>query len=365
MHTLQNIIRRKDPWILHNFNNGGLDKFRAAKANLEAGNNAIYNVVVISDSSGEGYMADESSPLNNIANGYVGLLNSAFASRYQDLGTGFLPVFALSGASEHPWSFDANWTWLDGGYGIVGDHYVAMTTGSVATFNFNGTGVVVTAVRGDACGSFAASIDSVSKGTFNTYKTGEIDGAEDFVIAAAGTLSDGNHTLTITTSSSAVVLLVGAYPLTNNTRGMRVIRCCKYGTTVANYTWAGSGYVMFAEIDHWTPILTIIALIANDAAGTNISTYKTEIQRLITKGKEFGDVLIYANYPRPDYAGSINLPYVAALKELSDVNNVPMIDLCTPYADKTKPYNLMASDNTHPNANGQELMFRPLKAVLF
>ncbi|MEL7609735.1 MAG: SGNH/GDSL hydrolase family protein [Bacillota bacterium] len=352
---------RGGPWVTRNMAGGGLNTYHQALDALDAGGSGIRNIVLLSASDGEGYSADETVPINNLVKGFAGLLNSAHARRYQDTGLGFIHAGALEYGGG-PWTYDSYWQWYSGGYGIAGTNMYAATAGAKATFAFHGTGVTLVCASGSSTGAFTAKIDGVDKGSFNTYSV-PLYGARAFVIAAAGTLTDSDHVLEITTSSTAIILIVGAYALTNATRGVRLIRGCQAGAPVQQFVW--SEQILYAEIDVWNPALTIIAIIANDvAAGTAVSTFKTHTQTLITRAKTFGSVLLYADWPRPDKAATAGDAYVVALQELSDTNNIPLIDMMTPYKGQLVTLGYVAGDNIHPNAAGHQLLYRPLAQSL-
>lgn len=347
------------PWKLYNAGGHGLDAYRAAAASLDTGANTVANVVVLSASDGDGYAADEAAPGNNLKLGFVGQLNSAFASRWQDTGIGFIHSCALPYGGS-PWTFDSNWAYFDGGFGIGSNNRTAQTAGAVSTLAFNGTGVAVNFTCGSSTYTFDASVDGVSKGSFNTNQPSIA--AKDIVIAAAGSLANGPHTLTLTTTSPGIVMVLGATALTPATRGMRMIRACVSGSGAGPFVW---NYAPQAAIDQWNPALTVIALLANDAhAGTPAADFKTYTQLLITRAKLFGSVLLYADWPRPDMAADASDPCLAKYIELSNENDVPLIDMVTPLKGRLAGLGLVAGDGVHPNLPGHNLLAKPLLSML-
>jgi hypothetical protein len=340
------------------YNTGNLQKYYAALDKMED-TDAIHNVVMLGNSAAEGYYSG-ATPIDYLLNSFTGLLNAAYAQKYGDMGLGFIPVFAPYG-SDVVWDFDVNWSSL-AEYGVTGSNMHSTTSGAVATFTFTGTGVTVLCVAGSSTGAFTAKIDGVSKGSFDTYQLA-LDGAKDFVIAAAGTLTNAEHVLEITTSSTDIVLICGAYALTNTTNGIRVIRSCRYGITAGHVV--ENENVLEASIGHWIPILTIIPLISNDAtAATNLVTYKANLQTLVTWGQADGDVILFANYPNPDYELVTFTDYIAAMHEVADTNNCLFIDLCTAYAGKLDALGYVSGDGIHPTAAFQRRMYKALAQVL-
>jgi len=345
-------------YIKHNFDNGGLDQYFAAYNALKAGGTGVYNICFIGDSAGEGAHCDPNKakyPLKS----YVGLLNAAYSRKFDDLGWGFIPVHMPYG-SNSPWFFDDDWYSLENeGFGVSKGNMYSDTQGATVNYYFYGTGVKVVAALSPVGGSFSAKIDGVSKGTFSVASgSSEFVGAAEIEIAAAGTLDSLNHNLEITVQSGPV-MLIGAYALTNAAKGFRMIRSCRDGATVGSHIF--SDFVLDAGIDFWQPKLTIIALIANDIMyETSLNDYKAGLQTLIDHAKLTGDALLYAYIQRGDFSGEAHIPYINAMKEVSDTNNVPMIDAITPYLDKYMTLDLYADDLYHPNDKGHQLMAKPL-----
>lgn len=353
------LLKRKF-WNTRNLYGAGLDAWKTAKSALDAGGSGISNVVFLGDSAGEGQWAALTYS-DILANGFVGLFNAACAARWQDNGVGLQTSLSLSmGGSSwvfSPWTYDAHWSLSLGSYGIGSCCMNASYSGAVATFRFKGTGIVINCTCGWTTGAAHISIDGASKTDMDTAFAGIT--SKSFTYDG---LEDGEHTLTITTASASLVLINGVYPLTAATRGIRTIRNCIAGIGVGFFTTANA---LYASITQWNPVLTVIALIANDAGGgTDVTNYKTYTQTLITEAKKTGSVLLYADYPRPDKAPNISDPYLVKLQELSDENDVPLIDCITPLKGKLYQLGCVSTDNIHPNAKGHNALFQPLKAVL-
>lgn len=341
------------------YNTGNLQKYYAALDKLEDAD-AIHNVVVLGDSDSEGYLAGTTGN-DWLNNGYVGLINLAYAQKYDDTGIGFIPVFAPYNSTVK-WTFDENWAnYTSLAIGITAENRAAQTAGAVATFNFSGTGVKVLVATGSLCGDFTAKIDGVNKGTFTTTDATDLIYTALLEIATAGSLADGAHVLEITTVDATLVILEGAVELTNATKGIRIIRNCRYNTKVNHAV--GAEYIEKPEIDIWNPILTIIAYIANDITGTtNTTTYQNDLETLATRAKLFGDVIMYANYSVA-VAGSAS-PYVAAMHAAADATNSVFIDAVSQYEGKLTDLGYYASDNIHANAACQRRQFKIIGQVL-
>lgn len=348
-------------WITRNISGHGLDVWKTTRAALDIGETGIKNVVILADSAGEGQWAALSST-QILANGFVGLLNSAFSSRWQDTGVGFQTSLSISMAATNwtysPWTFDTNWTLSIGTYGVGSCCMRAAASGAVASIQFAGTGVVINCTCGWTTGTAHIAIDGVSKNDMNTTYAGVTSQSFEYT-----GLDNGIHTLTITTASATQVILNGIYPLTMATRGIRTIRNCIAGIGAGLFTGANA---LYASITQWQPVLTVIALIANDAgAGGSTDNYKTYTQTIITEALKTGSVILYADYPRPDKNVNISDPYLKKLEELSDENDVPLIDCITPLKGKLFSFGCVSADSIHPNAKGHNLaLFNPIKSAL-
>lgn len=322
----------------------GLRRWRSALARVKAGTGQIVNVSCLGDSISEGAHAT-----SWVSGGFLGRINTELIAKYGDVGRGFIPVF-FGNASPY-WTFTGTWANY-GTFGITASNKSSTIINSTATFAFNGTGVSIIVVKGPICGNFLVSIDGGSTTEYNTYNASVLNA---FSIDITG-LGTGDHTLVITQNEAGKnVILLGAYEI-KGTSGVRINRCCRYGTTVSHaMTYETAQYT---EIDFWSPVLTIIAYLANDCGtGTNLSIYENNLQTLITRAKIFGDVLLVANGL---HSTTINeTQYASVMMRLALSNNVAFVDIVNRWgADGSYATNTLGflSDSVHPNDYGHQDM---------
>lgn len=352
------------PWYFYNIQSG-LQNWRNVRSAIAAGENIIANLNFLGDSYVEGAISDDVNSRNWLTKGFPGLIRAELASRYGDVGTGFIPVFypfwdpfwALNGS----WQIADDWE-----IGVAQTCAICPSGTSTMTLPFVGTGLKVLYGKGGLVGQFRWKIDSGSNTTINSYSaTPELG-----VINITG-LSAGSHTLTITkVSDSAYAAIFGACPINDAPRGIRCHTMARWGKLANHFIASNAGdepYVEEAEIDYWQPKLTIIALVANDVdAVTGIATYKSRIQTLITRAKAFGDVLLFNN-AATSYVSTAQLqPYANALLDLANDNNVAYIDYSAKHGDNGL-YALLGyehDDGVHYTAAGHQDMADTLLVAL-
>jgi hypothetical protein len=318
--------------------------------------NIIY-INRLDDSKEEGYSAgtdtytckDKSSS---------GLLRTALKTKFGDVNEGFVGVnyHAADSASfplVHRWIFSAGWTTASN-YGYASSSKLTSTDGATATLTFSGTGIILFYLGTTDHRTFTYSIDGGSAVTVDTYGAA-IDLAKATTITG---LTEGNHTIVITKSNDTKsIYLFGACP-TRGSTGVRVNSLGLYGSTVGASSAANC---LKMEIDYWQPKLTVLSYGANDySAQTSLSTFQTNLQTLITRAKQYGDVLIMANMIQLDNQTIKIQQYVDTMKNLALTNNCAFIDLYSAmgksftYADNV--LGLMFGHDKHPNTKGHQFI---------
>ena len=339
-----------------NFDTGTdqLRKWRNALSDLDSGAAATYSVLFIGDSNMDG--TNLLGSLANIRdNSMVGLLRSMLNARYEDLGLGFVP--ANWGHDFKPWTYNANGgAWAGSNYGVAGQGQYTATTGATAALSFDGTGIIVSVLRGTGTGNIEISVDGVVQATVDLYSAALVG---NYKLTYTG-FTAGPHTLSIkniglSTSQGATVnalYLNGAEPI-KGTRGVKVHNFGCYGIQV--YDFQASPERMQAGIDQIAPVLTVIGLISNDYnAQTVLATYISQVQVLITRALQFGDVLLTGLGMRTETRTIPQSTYNEALRTLAQTNGIPFLDVYGRWRDPAYAYNVLSlfSDGIHPNLKG-------------
>ena len=89
-----------------------------------------------------------------------------------------------------------------------------------------------------------------------------------------------------------------------------------------------SDSALMAEIDVYKPVLTIISLTANDFnKQVDLITYEANLQKIISKAKIYGDVLLTTIGLRILTASTPQQNYFDVVKDLAKKNNVAFLDV--------------------------------------
>lgn len=316
----------------------GLRNWRTAMADVRAGNSKIYNLNFLGDSFTEGYLITD-----KVNNTFAGRVRTALATKYGDVGKGIVPAYISSIInSPQNWTTSGFAEFVMGTYGICGHSLQTTTTGSTASVVVSGTDVHLIAMKGVWATAVCINckVDGVDKGTFALNNATTI--ISDITIATG--LTDGNHTLLITTLDTSAVMLIGAYG-TKGTKGIRVNNIGRAGAF--SFDAQRSSSVLDAEFTVMKPTLTIVEFGINDAGGSiPLATYKTQMQNIISKALSQGDCLLLA----PTML-TADAPYREIQRQLAIENNCAFIDIANRWGG-SMPTLFKASDTYHPNEIG-------------
>lgn len=335
----------------------GLMRWRSELADVKTGVSVVKNINVVGDSISEGGISGVSAT-DYINNGYVATIRKALATKYGDVGIGFIPTHYPNNNTQF-WSAG----WVADGYGVGSKGRESNTGGATLTFSFSGTGVALGIVKHPTGGEIDYSIDGGAQtGTINSYNSTVLWGVYQPITT---TLSDGNHTITLTKKADTKTSWVfGATPL-KGTKGIRVNHMAAWGQRAEHFS---STAPLAAEFDVLVPSLTLVALEANDyQSQTSLSVYKTKIQDIITRAKLVGDVLVVANGLRTESGPIAQSEYTQTLRALALLNNCAFISINdrwggdSNFAKNTLSY---IYDTVHPNARGhQDIATAILKVI--
>jgi lysophospholipase L1-like esterase len=322
-----------------------LRKYRSAIAKVESGTNQLFNVNFVGDSITEGVGIDSAN--DYYSKGYVGRIREKFKTKFGDVGLGMIPVYTSA------WTFNGDW--ITTVYGIGTNAKYTKALNATAQISFSGTGISFVLMKGGATGSISVTIDG-SPATINySVATGQ------YTIVSITGLTDGVHTAVLTNLAAVDVYLSGAFEI-KGTKGIRVNMCGKSGAISNSYS--GYEFSMQSTIDVFAPSLTVIALITNDIGfGTTVDDYKANIQKLITRAKTFGDVLLLANTVRTDRTDVVQKPFVDVLRTLAVSNNCAFVNIYNRWGIQGNTLGFMA-DTLHPSEAGHQDMANALLKVL-
>lgn len=323
----------------YSYNIDKLDGFKSKIATLSP--SQIVPIAIAADSIGEG--ANSTAYLTN---GFISILRDVLQSKYGSAGSGLLSVWRrLDNTPNYLWAKTGTWT--------DKAHAQAGATGATAQTSFIGTGVILVFTKGSVTGEFTVQIDGGTVQTFDSYST-----TSQVATLTIDGLSSGSHTILLTATEAGKSLwLTGIIPINGST-----------GVRVDNFGWYGriasSDAFLMQAYNNATPLLTIIALVANDYGNgtpTPLKNYKASISGIIDNAKANGsDVLIFVNGLRGDVTKQVDEQwYAKVLYELSDEKGVALIDANkkwgTPADAATNGY-LDSAVVIHPNDVGHRDM---------
>lgn len=324
------------------YNGSALANYQNAISNL----NSIINLNVIGTSITEG-----SSATDVFNTSFAGLLRSQIATKYGDVGDGFIPYYYPTTNPTRFWTWSGTWTKPYNGGGIY-NGAAKGAPGASVTFSFRGTEFHILNYApggGDANCTFSVAVDG---GTAQNFTTG-ISYADHKSITG---LNDGNHTAVITNTHSTKNLYIEGCWGSKGTKGVRLNQIGYQGST-AQYHSVNTA--LPSEMTYWGPKLTIIDMLSNDFnLQTSLVDYKTYMQAIITEAKKTGDILlttIGAN------TNSKTIPiesYINVLYQLANENNIALYD-----EFKHNKYTNL-SDNTHPNQPRHTIIGNDLFSIL-
>jgi len=332
----------------HTYNiKNGLRNWRKALHDLDSQDNKI-EVCILGDSLSEGQLAGSGGSLNYpqyLQYGYPGLLRTHFNNLYDDVGKGFIPIHMDTGSYPMvtyggTWSFNAS-------YGNMKYMKRALNLpGNTATINFNGTGIRIYGMRSTNATSFEISIDGGDPYTFS--EAGALRGWLYYDITD---LEPGDHTAVLTVVGNEVYL--GGYREIKGTKGVHINNNARGGRDSRDAVPEAQLAFVF---DQFQPTLTILSFLSNDYGAGIYDTYKSNLQTIISRAKQYGDVLITSVGIR---GGVIDPPhlqseYVQNLYDLAFENNCGYVDIFTKWGGGFTPANNLGflADGTHPNTAG-------------
>lgn len=317
--------------------------------------NSNCRVLCIGDSTNLGAYSGGSNPQTaNIGRGYTSILQRYFANA----GTTSQRDSIFADGDGTNTLYDSRITFgsfsATGANGLGGAMYLA--TVGTSPLTFTPTGIVDTfkiyyAVFSGG-GVLSAAVDS---GSATTQSTNGASAVGTITITAT---APGIHTCNLKWSSGGAVIVMGIEATNSTIKQMQVMNAGWSGAVVANFANNTQPYSSLGGIKAVAPDLTLINLGINDwVAGTNLTSFNTDYQTLITTAKISGDCAVIIPVP----SGTTSAPqatqdiYANAIRTLAATNGIPTIDIYARFVSDSFSLALKAN-SLHPNAYGYEVM---------
>ena len=342
---------------LYNWHPGNTRKWRNALAAARAGT-GFARLNCYGDSITQGSGLGNPAPIHS--GSWPDRLRTKFDATYGAAGTGV--IYLTADGDDTRAVFNANggsaWDAYQGfaAYGAWGAYSPSYTVGAwfevgpvtCDSFTIHTFGTV-------GAGPLVVSIDG---GATTNYPNTRTPNGPLAIVVPAGAL--GAHTIKVAIGAGGLIIVQGV-EATIGTAGVRVTR---WGKSSATADWlvegqsAVSGDVTDGSLpfsfDLFPPNLSIIAFGENEfLTNVPVATYKTNMQTIITKAKNFGDVLLATATPNVSTTATPSqASYAAALYDLADTNDVALLDLNDRWQTFAASSTLYADGVTHPNTAG-------------
>ncbi len=316
----------------------GLEKWRASLSKLKADGSENPVIQVVGDSIFEGVGSTDYD--NKSVHGF---LRTKFASEYNDVGFGLVPIYYRY--NNPLWSFSGGWT--NYSWGLYGNCKGSDRASDTATVTLNGDTAKILMITG-ATQTVSIVVDGGAPIEINTA-TGSLETREfEFSLGA-----NGVHNVVINPKGDGLVIIAGVSSFVSSS-GV-VVNMASKASQTANSA-SSSVERIDACINYAKPNLTIIGFMANDIAqGFSKEDYLVNMQKLITAGKQHGSVLIVTTGLSSTYSDiATQTEYATAIFELALSNNCAVFDLFNYWGADPSNVEVLGyySDGIHPNIYG-------------
>ena len=220
--------------------------------------------------------------------------------------------------------------------------------------------------RTTTSGNFTASIDG---GVTPLVSSG--NGTEALQAMIVPGLSLGNHTLTIkpTSLGTGGVNIQAIRTSKSTSPAIEVFGWGQSGGTANNFIQTGKPWSSYNAISTYAPDMSLFVVASNVwTGGQTIGTFKSQMQTLISRLKEKGDVGIVAGIPTlaADVSLATQRTYIDAAQELAILNGLPFIDNWRRFgsAEQASTRGLMFDNSYHLNGAGYSDFAMPIFKLL-
>jgi hypothetical protein len=341
INDIPRLIRQDNIQYLYNVTDG-LENWRNVLTDLDT----KVNCCLVGNSITEGMFAGRNDSLdfrNYHKFGYGGRIRDYYHKEYDDTGKGLIPYWFVGF-----WSYTGTWADTNSvseltGLGLAG-RIRQGRNGATATFNFNGTGLAIYGIKKDTAGTFTVSIDGGEATEYTEQNTTTVP----YAVYTISELEQGDHVCTITVTGDEFYLIGGRE--VKGTTGVIVNTTACGMRDSRHFTSENCQSFIF---DNFQPELTIISLLSNDFAHDTYDSYQSNVESIITKAKETGDVLLTSvgvNSPYVFVRDESQQEYINLLLELVDEHNVAFADLYARWGgfDGALASGYLADSVTHP-----------------
>jgi lysophospholipase L1-like esterase len=205
-------------------------------------------------------------------------------------------------------------------------------------------------VKNSLAGTFTWNINGGSNTSVNANNATAAIG----IATATGTL--GSNTLNVQRSSGGNAYIIGMIAYNSAAKEISIINAGFSAGKISDLVANSLVYETFPMVATLAPDLSIIDCTINDwNAGTDVATFTSNTQSLITQCLAYGDVLLITGVPTSTAMTSIaqQAEYIGAYVNLAYVNKVNLINMTQQWGSWAAGNALgYYTNNVHPNTLG-------------
>lgn len=305
---------------LYNANAGNMRAFREVMGIVLAG--GLSRIRFIGDSKIAGY---EGSTTIAASKSTPAVLGNLLAARgIPSAGSGF--VLASSGASstDARWSNLTGWTFPNAGANPGATQLTALAANTMLTYTSTETGTEVDIYTLDITAPFQYRIDG---GSWTTFTGG---GTNVWRIITVSGLANTTHVIDIESTTATATYVSGVS--VHGSAGLLIDNWGVCGSRSTDWSSNVAWYYMLNQLAYLSaPHCNFISLGTNDAAGAvTIPTFTTAMSAVITQEQTAGRpcaIIVPTSSQVSTITAATWSTYVAAMYDLADSFNLPLIDL--------------------------------------
>lgn len=329
--------------FFYNFTGSNLNKYAAGVAAVNAGTRNA-QVLASGDSTTFGYSVLKTQSYPSVLAGLISKMNAA-GSMFGDgnVGISTFPVDDTRISVGSGWFSSATMT--------LGGQFLQCDSPDTGTLSI----AVPTATdtydvyyqTGSGFGTFTLDVGGGVLATVNCNAAGGL--SKQTVTFTAGT-----NTLNIKRTTGGSVFIAEVYGYKSTVKEISVLNAGNSGRKAGDFVATTNAWDSGSRIAAIAPDLSIIMIGINDwVAGTNVSTYQSQVQTQVINCLASGDVILMS--PAPSFPSSAppyvtQAQYVAAINAVSVAQGCGFIDIWNLFGGTFN--NAWMSDQFHPSTTG-------------
>lgn len=364
------LLRRSHTPGFYNFTGQNLTRWQSGLAAYRAGTRNA-KLLCLGDSTTAGYGSTGNAFLSNaVSQSYPSQLAALLGGKTNSvLGSHNVDAGANKGASYTAYdsrittsgTVDMSNSNLGSGLGGILPTMAATGTFSftpdspVDTFEFGYVMVKGTFTSGLVGGIVGVAIDGGAATNIDTSTA-----SNDFYAQTVFNPSVGTHTLNASYVSGNRVWIEQIYAYNSAVKEISVLNAGVSAATISSLVSNTFTYQAPGRITSLAPDLTILMMEINDwNAPTALATFKSSTQSAITTCAAVGDVILVTGFPSNPATKSslaVQQTYVDVYKQLSNENQIPLIDVWGQFFGGSWAGSGYMSDDLHPTQAGYGVM---------